>query len=549
MMKKLMAFVLAAGMMLSLVACGKDSPDQQGTTAGKVKDTFVVAIGGQPNYLDPAIATDAVTASVLKNMYHSLFTLDEKGVIKNEAVESYTVSDDGLVYTMKLVDGNKWSDGKDVKASDYEFGTKRALGMGAGLSNYVYFITDYVANGAELEGKNVADMDALGVVADDEANTLTFTLSKPCTYFPSLLTSGVFSALRSDFAKEHDSTWADSTDVPTNGAYYPVKIASNEEVVLKKNPNFVNADMVATENLVLKAMEDMDAQLMAYQTGEIDLAMNVDPAVVSQVYGGQPDLVKTDSVINYYVQMNSADWSTAPALNDVRVRRALQLALNRDEIVAALDAGDAFYPLYGYVPKGISGVDGDFRTEADEAAPYITYDPDQAKQLLAEAGYGPDHPLNLVYKYNSNNMHDTVAQVMQQQWREVGINVTFETMEGQAFFADRDKNGNYELARGAMSADYLDPTTFLCMLITSAQPKVVVSDETYDKMIEDAQLTLDPKERMQKLHDAEKYLVETMAYTCPVFGYVSIYLVNPNASGIEFDPVGHASIRYVKCTE
>jgi oligopeptide transport system substrate-binding protein len=328
-----------------------------------------------------------------------------------------------------------------------------------------------------------------------------------------------------------------------------VKPPINRTNLMTKNPNFVYADKVVTPTIVLKAMEDMDAQLMAYQNNEIDMALSVDAAVVSSLYGDKADFIKTNSVINYYVQMNSAAWSSAPALADVRVRRALQLALDRDAIVAALDAGEAYYALYGYVPKGMAGVNGDFREEVDNDKPYVSYNVEEAKKLLAEAGYGLDNPLNLVYKYNSNNMHDTVAQVMQQQWAAIGVNVTFETLEVQTFFAERDENGNYELARGAMSADYMDPTTFLCMLISSAQQKPVVTDSKYDGLIAAAEATLDPTERLQKLHEAEKYLVEEMAYTIPVFGYASVYLLNPNASGIGFDPVGNVYLEYVECTK
>ena len=228
---------------------------------------------------------------------------------------------------------------------------------------------------------------------------------------------------------------------------------------------------------------------------------------------------------------------------------SLQLALNREEIVAALDAGDAYYPLFGYVPKGMAGVDGDFREEADAAGAYVYYDVEEAKALLAEAGYGLDNPLNLVYSYNSNTMHDTVAQVIQQQWAAIGVNVTFQTMDVQTFFAERDENGNYELARGAMSADYMDPTTFLCMLITSAQQKPVVTDEKYDSLIAEAEATLDAAERLEKLHEAEKYLVEEMAYTIPVFGYSTFYLLNPNVTGISYDPVGNIYLEYVSVTE
>lgn len=541
-MKKTLVIILAVAMMLSLAAFGEGNT----ASADALKDTFVFAMGGEPQILDPAIAGDAVTQTAIQAMYFVLYKLDEHGAAVPNAVESCTISEDGLTYTFKLVDGNKWSDGQPVLASEYAFGAKRSLGLGSALSYYSYFIKDYVLNAEKYEGAKVAEMTDIGIAADDEANTLTFTLKAPCSYFVSLLTTSVFAAVRPEFATEHESVWADSAEVPMNGAYYPTKIASNEEIVLKKNPHYVWADKVVTENVIMKTMEDMDAQLLAYQNGEIDMASNVDAGVVSNVFAGKPDLIKTNTVINYYVQMNSAEWTTAPALTDYNVRRALQLALNREEIVAALDAGEGYYPLFGYVPKGIAGVNGDFREEIDSVAPYVYYDAEEAKELLATAGYGVDNPLNLVYKYNTNTMHDVVAQVLQQQWKEVGVNVTFEAMEIRTFFADRDENGNYQLARGAMSADYMDPTTFLCMLITSAQQKPVVTDDVYDGLIADAEATKDPAERLEKLHKAEKYLVEEKAYTIPVLGYRTFYLLNPNVSGIGYDPVGNIYIENVQ---
>jgi len=238
MMKKVLAFVLAVVMLLSLAACGGNSNTSSTTPAGStggettnLKDTFVFAMGGQPEVQDPAIATDAVSATPLVMMYHTLFVLDENGAVQNNAVESYEIKEDGLVYELKLVDGNKWSDGEPVKASEYAFGAKRSLGMGSALSYYSYFIKDYVLNADKYEGADVADMTDIGIVADDEANTLTFTLKAPCSYFTSLLTNTVFTAVRPDVAVEHESTWADQANLPANGAYYATKMATNEEIV------------------------------------------------------------------------------------------------------------------------------------------------------------------------------------------------------------------------------------------------------------------------------------------------------------------------------
>ena len=135
------------------------------------------------------------------------------------ACESYTVSDDGLTYTFKLVEGNTWSDGQPVTAADYEYGMKRSIGYGPD-STYAYLLYSTVAGGAEANANmlDVADMTDVGIHALDDT-TLEITLAAPCPYFTGLLSNVVAYPLRSDFAVEHESTWANDPAVPTNGAF------------------------------------------------------------------------------------------------------------------------------------------------------------------------------------------------------------------------------------------------------------------------------------------------------------------------------------------
>ena len=533
-LKKVLILSLVVFMSLGLAACGKTERGPQ---------VLTVAIGGEPNPLDPAIASDSVSMAVLQQLYHPLFEIDEIGNLVNAAVDSYTVSDDGLVYTFKLKAGNTWSDGVPVTADHYVFGAKRSVGMGSAESYYSYFITDYVKNAKKYEGKDVADMTDIGFEVIDES-TFTITLEAPVPFFPSLMISGVFYPLRPEFATEHESLWGNDINVPVNGPFVPTKINSKEEYVMKPNEHFAEADKVTLEQLIIKVMPDMDAQRMAFESGEIDIALSINDTVVVE-YAGKPELVMTNQIINYYMLMNSASFTTAKALQDIRVRRAIQHGIDREAIVTAMNAGDKYYPLYGYVPKGLAGIDGDFREEQDKADQLIKYDPDLAKQLIAEAGYQPGE-IELVYYYNTNSMHDTVAQVMQSQLAEVGIKVTLKTGELRTFFADRDENGAYELARGAMSADYMDPTTFLDMLTSWAQQKPVINDATYDGYIREAAAEKDPVKRMEILHKAENYLVKEMAYVTPLFGYGNAYLVKAGITGVGYDPSGHTKFAYTK---
>ncbi len=535
--------VLATGCSSKESSSQQSSDDSQGETT-EYATTFTYAVGGEPQYLDPAMANDSVTSLVVNQLYFPLFYIGEDGSTQNGACTSYDISEDGLVYTLHLVENNYWSDGQKVTAADYVYGMKHSVGLGAADASYSYFITDYVVNAKE-HGENmddVAAMDDMGIVALDD-NTIEITLKEPCPYFISLLPSNTFMPMRSDYAKDHDYTWANDPSVPTNGPFHPVKIDTASEIVMEKNEHFVYADKVTIETLIAKIMPDMDAQLMAFQTGEIDFATSVN-SDVTKIYAGQEELYETKSVISYYLNINCYS-KTLPALQDVRVRRALQLGVDRSVIVEALDAGDLYYPLYGLVPMGFEGANGDFRQEQDEKDALVYTDKEEAKALLKEAGFDESNPLKLTYYYNQNTMHDTVAEVLKAQLAEVNVEVTLKTAEIRTFFDDRT-NGLYDLARNAMSADYMDATNFTDLAATYKQTAALTwGDKKYDEMITAAR-SMEGTERYEALHEAEEYLVREMAYTLPLFGYKNICLKRAGVEGVIPSPQSNYLLWYVK---
>lgn len=541
--KKLLLSALALLMMVALTACSQG----QGTSTDGVK-RFTVALGGEPEYLDPALASDAVSTSVIQQMYYPLFSYGTDGSIVSEAVESYTISEDGLVYTFKLVAHN-WSDGKAATAHDYEYGIKRIIGYGPDAS-YAYFITDYVKNAkqASLDMLAVADMGDVGVKAIDDL-TLEITLERATPFYTALMTNGVYYPARADFAKEKEGSWANDPNVPVNGAFKLISINETSEIVLAKNEQFLHVSKMNIDELVMKVMPDMDAQLLAFQNGELDMARSVSSNVVT-LYADQPELViPLPFVVNYYVRLNSNEMLTKnEALLDVNVRRALALALNRADIITAVNGGDAYYELYGMVPRGIPGKSGDFREEQDAIKKYLEYNPEEAKRLLNEAGYNESNPLKIEYYYNPNSLHDTVASVMQQQWKAVGVDVTLKTAEIRTFFDDRSK-GNYSMSRDAMSADYMDPVNFLDLFKSVSQEVAVYNDPFYDDLMNQSQAELDHDKRMDILHTAETYAIEEQVWVIPVFGYANPYLVKAGVTGIEYDPSGSTRFYFVKLPE
>ena len=542
-MKKVLKSVFTATMVLGLTACSGGGSGSAAKSSSESGSVFRVAMEGESNYPDPAIASDSITGSVTQLTSTTLYRLTSSGEMEPAAATGYDVSDDGLTYTFHLRDGLKWSDGSDLTAKDFEYGVKRSLGMSVADAGFNIYISGYLKNGTKYnESNSVSDMTDLGVEATDDT-TLVFTLEKPCDYFPCLTSLGVFSPAKEGVYTEHEYTWADDVDAPVSGPYKLKSIDRSTEVVLEKNDNWYDADNVTTEEIDYKVITDTSAQLMAYQNGEVDFAKSLDTSVIKQ-YEGQDDLVMPGGVINYYVELNTDDNTTNEALKDKDIRKALSEGVNREELCAALDAGDLYVPLYGFVPKGLPGSkDGsDFREEGGDL---IKEDVDDAKKIMESKGYTEDNPLEIEYYYNDTTVHSTVAQVLQQQLAKINVKVTLKSGEIRTFFDDRS-NGKFEAARNAYSADYMDVSNYMNLWLYGNQSTKVTGDTHYDDLVNQAETTTDHEERYELLHEAEEYFVSEMNYNIPLFQYGSFYLLKPGITGIEFTPQGSADLTYVK---
>ncbi len=545
--KKFITLLLSLLMVISMTACsgggGGETPEPSGET--KYKTTFTYAVGGEPTYMDPAKCGDSVTAEIHNEIWYPLFYLTETGAVANGDCIDWSVDDSGTVYTFKLDPKEKWSDGVPVTADQYVYGIKRCIGYGFDEVGYLTMITNYILNAEKHVGEAVADMDDVGVKAVDDY-TLEITLNAKCPFFVSLLPTQVFAALRPEIAPEKDSEWSSTPGYPTTGAFVPTKIDSASEYILEKNPNFARADEVIVEKMIAKIMTSMEESQMEFQTGEIDYDTSAGSDVVNN-----PTLkenVRLNGNINYYMNLNC--YTGPEALQNRDVRRAIQLGIDRSAFVTALDAGDMFYELYGFVPVGLPDWDGsDFRTNADNDHKLVYTDKEEAKRLMESAGFNENNRLALTYYYNQNAMHDTVAAVIRDQLKDIYIDVTLKTAELRTFFDDRSY-GRYDMARNAFSADYMDPWNYMELMAIYNDPegRTFFGDETYDKILFES-MELEGKERFDKLHEAEVYAIETMCFNCPLFGYGDASLEKTGTIGVINNPQANHIFWFVKCPE
>lgn len=549
-MKKILASTAALAMVATtLTGCGGSGD----ITAESGKTNLTAAVGGDFALPDPAIVDDSITSNVLAQCYDGLYKLDKDGnVIANLAEDLPTISEDGLTYTIKLKDGLTWSDGTPLTAEDFVWSWKRAMTTEGYYTNFMY---GYIAGTTGEDGDpytNMEDLDAnMGVRAVDDT-TIEITLKMAAPYFTSMLTNTVFYPVKQDEVGSDPSSseWAQnaSADDPivTNGAFEITGVNIKDAITLSKSENYSDADNVQLETIEFKVMGDLDSQTQAFISGEVDFAtavnveqINNDEQLQGHVYAVDP------FVCNYFVLVNAGkenDGSTdgLAALKDVEIRQAISMAIGRTTARNAYGYGDDYsYDLYALIPSGIPDAEGnDFY---EQGGHLIEDDVEAAKAIMESKGYSEDNMLTLTYKYNNLATHKAVAEAMQASLREIYIDLQLSGSEKEAFFNDRDA-GNFELARHAMTADYLDPMCYLSMYVGSTTSGNTVDDPEFEQMVNEANL-LSGQERMEKLHEAEAYLVK-QGYVIPLFGYTEPFLKVKNLTGITSSPEGHYDLTH-----
>lgn len=532
MKKKSVALLLAAVLALGTVLTGCSS------NGGSSKDgkSLTVGVGAQFTTLDPGLNTEVINSYVMQHTCAGLFIKDDEGNVNEDLADSYEVSEDGLTYTVTLKDGLEWSDGEPLTAYDFEYGLKRNLVYGAENAWAINDPCKYLEGAEEVSGKGDLEVEDLedfeGVKALDE-KTIQYNLKKPCAFFTSVLLDQVFLPLREDFTDVHSSDWAMEGGYPSVGPYKLVECNDIEKCVIEKNDKYYKADEVTLDKITFMVMTDADAQEAAFKTGDLDVALGVKDTVVDS-YENQNEVWMLPSVAVYFIALNSGE-SGPEALKDVNVRKALALGLDKEAMSEKM--GPLYPAINGYVPSGMQGASDDFRAEGDAQGKMLEYDPEEAKALLAEAGYDESNPLKITYKYSDSSTHSDVAQLIEQEWKKIGVEVDLQVVESGVFYDQLD-NGDFETARyGYVGAT--DPSAYLDLWTTSMQVVPAVSDPTFDKMVEDASYIVDRTEYMEALHEAEHYLVEENAYVIPLFDYSSAGLVKENVKNIHCAPGGH----------
>ena len=520
----LLAFAMTVGM---LTGCGGDSGTS--STGEAPAQEVTVAISSTFATLDPALISTTHMAHVYGNMGSNFYRTDANGVLQYDLGENMEKSEDGLTYTFTITEGLKWSDGEPLTAEHFVYGIKRAIGYGPDNAYTKKNLVNFIAGAEEAANAamDVADMTNVGVTALDDT-TFQVTLSTPCPYFERIFSGNVTSPMRPDFALEHDSSWSVNGTYPSSGPMVLESISPEEEAVLVKNENYWDAENVTLEKATFVVMTDSTAQVNAFRTGDIDIAMSVPSEVATNAEYESNIVMPEKYVSNYFVLINSGPKAQVEALKDENVRKALALAIDKDTMLNIL-GGKANVRLDGYIPYGFEGVDGnDYRDEKS----YGEFNLEEAKSLMEAAGYNENNHLKFEYLYSNSQFHADVAQILQQMWSQIYVDVELKSIEMGVFY-DYIDNGDFTTCRYANN-DSTDPLSYFQLFTTDSQIDgcQAITDPVLDQMVEEAYQITDHDEYIAKLHEIEDYFVEEKQYVIPLLTQNSVVLVQDGIEGL-----------------
>lgn len=474
--------------------------------------------------VDPAKNTDVEGSDVLRQLFEGLMNEDEKGAMVPGVAESYEQSDDKLTYTFKLRDA-KWSNGDPVTAGDFVFAWQRAVNPET-ASEYAWFMELMnIVNATEIVKGEKAPGE-LGVKAIDD-KTLEVTLTTPTPYFVKTLSHPTTFPVPQKVVEEQGDAWTQPGNLVGNGAFVLTGHNLGVDITMEKNPEYWDAENVVMQTVKGITVNDNNVGLTRYQAGELD-RVQIPAGQYPRLEKANPDeAISLPYACSYAYVYNLSD-KGPEALKDVRVREALSLALNRDILVNnVLQGGQK--PATTWTHWAIEGFD---QPETELATLSQEEKNARAKELLAEAGYGPDNPISLTLQYNTDENHKKLAIAAQQFWKPLGVNITLNNVEWKVH-TDRLQNQDFDIARYAWCGDYNEASTFLDWFRTDGYNSGKWSNAEFDQLMADAKTAEDTT----PIYTRAEEILAVEVPAAFVYHYAKVDMISPKIKGLPTENV------------
>ncbi|MBI4550684.1 MAG: peptide ABC transporter substrate-binding protein [Candidatus Latescibacteria bacterium] len=446
--------------------------------------------------------------------------------------DRYDRSKDGRVWTFHLRKGGKWSDGRPATAHDFVYSWRRALDPKE-ANPYAFFYYD-IKGAKEFNTGLSKDPNTVKIRAADD---LTFVVetANPCPYFPYIAAYGGTPPVPRWQIEKYGQRWTETGKCVSNATYKLERWIPGDRIILTLDPMYNGPNKGSLEKIIW-VLQPVGAKvgLLAYENNEIDL-YNVDSIELARVEKDpvlRAQLVKVPIPRTRYIVVQT----TKPPFTDVRVRRGLAHAIDRDAIIKTVLRG-AGTPAYMMLPHDYPGYLGD-KYKALQG-----YNPALAKKLFAEAGYpgGKGFPKKELWVRESAASVRAVAEAIQAMWKSVlGIDVTIRNQEEKTFM-DNMYQHTIPLGLVPFTSDYPDPHSMLGSLWHSQPPghgRHPWKNARFDTFVEQAARELDPARRMGMYEEAQKILADDVGGLF-IYHDVSLELRKPFLRGIKTSPSGY----------
>jgi oligopeptide transport system substrate-binding protein len=478
-------------------------------------------LGTEPPDLDPAKTDDLTSFTVLLPLMKGLTQLDVHMKPQPAMAQSWEVSPDGLHYTFHLRNNARWSDGKPVTADDFRFAWQRALTPATGAP-YVFFLYELKNGKAYYEGK-IKDFARVGVHAPD-AHTLRVDLERPTPFFLDLAAAPVMLPLRRDLVTRFGERFTEAKHFLSNGAYRMADWTHEEKIRLVPNPHFYESaphKRPQVAGIDMYMINDANTSVVMYENNELDFIETTTsiPSFDVRRLRKNPDCKTTVLHRINYFGFNV----TKPPFNNPKVRQAFAYALDRSYYPRLMQSGQR--PMTSWITPGLVGYNPNLG---------LGYNPQKARQLLAEAGY-PDGKGFPTVHLSFQTLYDIQkeAEIAQYLWKKnLNVDVRLENMEWKVLLSKLDEEPP-QLFRLGWFVDYPDADSFMNVFLSdSGNNHTRWKNSQYDALVHQAVTTLRSDQRQRLYDQAQRLLLERDTAIIPVYATEKTYLLKPRFQGL-----------------
>jgi ABC-type transport system substrate-binding protein len=518
------------GLAVAALACsGGDSGGTPSTGgSGSIQADLRLA-GGEPITMDPAQAMDATSASYVVEVFSGLVTLDRNLNIVPDLAESWDVSSDGTVYTFHIRQDALFHDGRPVTAQDFKYSIERTAQLGAaGVSTTADAYLGDIVGARDMVRGRANSISGISVI---DSSTLQITIDAPKPYFLAKLTYPTAFVVDQQQVEANPRNWVRKPN--GTGPYKILRWDINERIVLEANDRYyLGAPSVKRVLFNLAG----GSQLTQYENDEVDIA-GISVLDIDRVRSPRDPLnaeyVTGPELAISYIGFNAK----TPPFDDVNVRQAFAMSINRQQLYDVI--GKQMAPLAeGIMMPGLPG--------HNPQAKALPYDPERAKQLLAESKYRGVLPPITMSEIGLGATQGDLTQAIIEMWNDnLGVEVSVAQSEQAAFFDDLDR-GRFQMFAIGWIMDYPDPEDIIDLLFYSAsrQNNTGYSNPEVDRLVLEARTEQDVTRRMDLYRQAEQIIIQDAAWA-PLFYGQEHYVVKPYVKNLDPTFTVIPRLRYV----